>query len=139
VGDDFIFPPDGAEVGDLVAAYLRHTDAVLARREPEEHAAQVDFWIGNLVLMGRPEEAWPILIAAIDATDDERTLDLLGAGHLEDLVREHGERFIDRIEGRARTNGRFRRALAGVWAADAPVRPRIDALLDEPDPPRPGR
>jgi len=37
------------------------------------------------------------------------------AGEIEDFIMAHAPAFIDRIEAEARSNGRFKEALAGVW------------------------
>ena len=58
----------------------------------------------------------------------------LAAGPLEDLLAQHGERFIERVETLARQEPRFRFTLQMVWrnAISAPVwaRLRKAATLD---------
>jgi hypothetical protein len=131
MSDHLVFPDESATPESLVAPYVRHLHDALEGRQGDEEAERVGFWIGNLVLMGRPEDAWPVLVAAIEELDDERLLDLVGAGDLESLIEGHGEVFIDRIEVQGRASQRFRRALRGVWATESPVRARIDALVTE--------
>jgi hypothetical protein len=129
VGDSFIFPEESADPQVLARNYMRSTLALLGMAESDDASDAASFQVGNLVLMGHPEDAWPILLLVIEMTDDERVLDLLGAGDLENVVRDHGPAFIDRIETAARQSWRMRRALQGVWASDSPVWPRIEAII----------
>lgn len=55
----------------------------------------------------------------------------IGAGELENLVRAHGEQLWPEIERIARSDIRFRRALASVWAYDSPEYERRTRLLEE--------
>jgi hypothetical protein len=120
-------PMDEQSVDAQARRYLRFHEVEfdLADKEADRAATQIDV----RATMGRPEEAWPVIVAAIEMTDDEGTLAGLGAGDLENIIRNHGPEFIDRIEQLARTSWRFRRALRAVWA-DTPVRARIDQALN---------
>jgi hypothetical protein len=55
----------------------------------------------------------------------------VGVGDLENLVRDHGDELWPEIERLARSDPRFRRALACVWAYDSPEYDRRKALLAE--------
>lgn len=55
----------------------------------------------------------------------------VGAGVLENLIRDHGEALWPEIERLARADPIFRRALASVWAYDSPEFGRREALLAE--------
>lgn len=55
----------------------------------------------------------------------------VGAGVLENLIRDHGEELWPEIERLARADPRFRRALACVWAYESPEFDRRQALLGE--------
>jgi hypothetical protein len=127
----FFFPGEGRSDGEIAQQYVVE-NARLARTSDEEPDEWASFHIGNLIFSGRVEEAWKILVIAIDSVDDEAELNLLGAGYLENVVRDHGSEFIDRIETEAARSDRFRRALRGVWAFESPVRGRIDALVADP-------
>jgi hypothetical protein len=65
-----------------------------------------------------PEEAWPLVLALINAADTDELLDSIGAGPLEDLIDKHGDRMIDRIEAAARDNPHLRLALKSVLLRD---------------------
>lgn len=126
----FFFPGDGRTAGDIAAHYAAENARLASTHKPSEDD-WANFHVGNLMIHDRRDEAWEILLLAVEIVDDEATLDLIGAGHLEDFVGNHGPQYIDRIEQAARTSERFRRALRGVWAFDSPVRPRVDAILGE--------
>jgi hypothetical protein len=76
------------------------------------------FWAWERVedfVRNDPELAWRIVNLLIDAAPSDEVLGSIAAGPLEDLLREHGSQFVDRVEERARQNERFRQCLAGVW------------------------
>ncbi|MDB5812145.1 MAG: hypothetical protein JWN94_4267 [Betaproteobacteria bacterium] len=65
-----------------------------------------------------PETAWPVILAilrSIDAIPSSRLFQVLAAGPLEDLLSEHGKRFIARIEAEAEHNPKLKLLLGGVW------------------------
>lgn len=76
-----------------------------------------NFWayqvMGGLI-NGKPEIAWQILLEVIQKTNDEEILGLIGAGELEDLIREHPHLVIDRIEIRAQSDIKFKKVLSNV-------------------------
>lgn len=79
-----------------------------------------------------PERAWALLLRVVTGAGLEgSTLCSAGTDCLENLVRAHGEQFIDRIEAQARTDPKFLQASACVWAWSSPVRSRLDDLLRE--------
>ena len=65
-----------------------------------------------------PERAWPIILAILERDPPIWILPVLAAGPLEDLLRAHGPRFIDRVEQEALANERFR---YGVLAHVYPI------------------
>lgn len=58
-----------------------------------------------------------LLVALADAAPSDEAVAFLGAGPLEDLIRERwaDEVILDRLVGWAGRNGRFAQALRGVW------------------------
>ncbi|MBA2380816.1 MAG: hypothetical protein H0V73_01780 [Chloroflexi bacterium] len=68
-----------------------------------------------------PERAWPIILELVARAPDEESLVFIGASALEDVVNQPDDRFVRRIQDRAQTDPRFRRALRHVWCrSDAP-------------------
>ena len=63
------------------------------------------------ILEGAPEIAWELIVELIDRAPSDDSLSFFAAGPLEDLLSKDGPAFIDRVEGRAATNERFRRAV----------------------------
>ena len=78
-----------------------------------------------------PETAWPILLQMINSTEYGIHLATLAAGPLEDLLREHGSAFFDRIAAEARSNKKLREALCGVWISKSEIYPRYLELMRE--------
>lgn len=55
-----------------------------------------------------PERAWPIICSVVERDPPKWLLAILAAGPLEDLLRAHGPRFIERVEQAALQSERFR-------------------------------
>ena len=93
---------------DLVTAYLQHARATVSGR-----ATDGTFWAWEAVdELGRraPLAALDLVCEAVCRSEDDATLAYIAAGPLEDLIVNHGERFIDRMEMEAAREPRFRRA-----------------------------
>ena len=66
-------------------------------------------------LVGEDKQtAWHVLLRLVELADDS-TLPRIGAGPLEDFLREHGSEFVEVAERLAESDGRFRTALKHVW------------------------
>jgi hypothetical protein len=61
------------------------------------------------------EERWSLILEMIRRAPDDDCLGFVAAGPLEDLLSEHGEQLIDRVEERAGQDDRFARTLTNVW------------------------
>jgi hypothetical protein len=82
-----------------------------------------------------PERCWSVILKIFEqAQSDDFVLGNLAAGPLEDLLADHGERFIERVETLARQAPRFRSLAQMVWrnSISGPVwaRLRKAATLD---------
>jgi hypothetical protein len=75
-------------------------------------------------------DAIVVLLHSTEAPDAELILQV-GCGVLESLLFEHEEELWPQIERLARSDIRFRRALACVWAYDSPAYQRRESLLAE--------
>jgi len=58
------------------------------------------------------------ILEKIDAIPENKVFDILAAGPLEDLLHEHGNAIIDKVEILAKTNPKFRKLLNGVWDSE---------------------
>jgi hypothetical protein len=63
------------------------------------------------ILDGAPEVAWELIVELVDRAPSDGSLGFFAAGPLEELLSKDGPDFIDRVEGRAARNERFRRAV----------------------------
>jgi len=79
-------------------------------------------------------EAVPLFEALSDAAPDEHALAYLGAGPVENAVISGSSVLIDRIEGAAERNERFRLALRCAWFDDQ-VPPDVQKRLRRFGPP----
>lgn len=114
-----------ASASDLVSgfweSYRLSSSAIsadrLSAREFAWAAAEVDDRVQD-----DPSEVFDLLIALADAAPDDAALAYLGAGPIEDLLVHHGSDVVfDRVEGWARCNEHFRKALRCAWFdADLP-------------------
>lgn len=65
-----------------------------------------------------PDTALAVLGSLVEQAESDERLQEVGAGPLEDFVRAHGDKFVDRLETCARLDGRWRTALRSVWIPD---------------------
>jgi hypothetical protein len=63
------------------------------------------------ILDGAPEIAWEIIVELVDRAPSDGSLGFFAAGPLNDLLSKDGPNFIERVEGRAKMNEPFRRAV----------------------------
>src|SRR4029453_10263287 len=95
------------------------------------------FWaFGELydLVREQPSVAWELILSILERDHGDQVLMNLSAGPLEDLLVEHGESFIDRVEQEAQRDPWFRNLLGGVWknAIDDRVWARVEAARGEP-------
>ena len=65
-----------------------------------------------------PELAWRVITLLVEQSPSDEVLGSVGAGPLEDFLSAYGERMIDRVEERARSDELFRQCLASVWQSE---------------------
>lgn len=100
------------ELDRLADDWIRHHHATKGSPEREETAWTTDLYE---LEYHDPETLW-LLILAIHARDQSaRIQEVLSAGPVEDLLAKHGERFIERVESKARQDPIFAKLLGGVW------------------------
>jgi hypothetical protein len=130
------------ELADFIARYFRDWRVVRSgsrgERVAREHdldspAARLDAMLSS---PASAENAWPIVLALVQDAPDEEAPAYVAAGPLEDLIRQRGAQFGDRVVEQARQDERFREALLGVWGIEEisePLRGRLLALIGAGD------
>jgi hypothetical protein len=58
-----------------------------------------------------------VILHVLSHCPSEKVLSVLAADQLEDLIEDHGEAMIDRIERETQSNPAFKNLLCGVWLA----------------------
>ena len=96
------------------------------------------FWAWDELQRIRDEEGcdatWSYVVAIVEQGSDEAR-GQLGAGIVEDLLRDHGPAIIERVEAAAAASRDFRYCLSHVWRGDMPddLWARVEAARgDEP-------
>jgi hypothetical protein len=114
VGEGGAFAQDVAEVRSvLFAKHVQEMAAVYLKRGPGAPT-----WIGDLFMaVCRSEVAWALQVvrALVQEARSDEDLAYIGAGPLEDLLCNQGDRAIDEVEQLAAADSKFRFALGGVW------------------------
>jgi hypothetical protein len=98
------------DVNRIVREYIAYGEAPLGQESWGWASDRM-----NHVISGAPDVAWEVVTTLIDVAPSDRSLGFFAAGPLEDLLSQHGPALIARVEEHARTNAKFRRALAQVW------------------------
>jgi len=86
----------------------------------------------DLLLDGQYEDLWSLILVIHSLDQSDKIKGMLSAGPVEDLLGQSGERFIGRIEEKAKSDPGFARVLGGVWRNDMSedVWARVQAVWD---------
>lgn len=76
-----------------------------------------------------PEDAWDLALAILRDTREPGVAVDVGISILEDLMRDHAARFIDRLEAACFTDSRMALAISSMWNKAHPVDERFRALI----------
>lgn len=81
----------------------------------------------------KPDVALAVILEILKITDEDRTLAVLAAGPLEELIVRHGKQLIDNIINLAMSNKKFYDLLQGIWGndIDKDVWQKIEHLFSE--------
>jgi hypothetical protein len=106
--------------GDQAPRLSAQDVAVLARAwlDHDRTGRKTRFWAWERVedvVRRQPMTGWLLLGYLIAGAADEGQLMSVAAGPFEDLLAEHSQVLLDRVEAAARSDPRTMRALAGVW------------------------
>ncbi|HEX9810574.1 MAG TPA: hypothetical protein VGA88_00590 [Burkholderiales bacterium] len=71
----------------------------------------------------QPDTLWELILRILEIDRSDKTIAAIGAGPLEDLMVQHGEAFIGKVERLAAISPVFKAAMQNVWieAGDTPV------------------
>jgi len=113
---------------NLVEGYLEFADRVVSGdREVSQWAMEA---VAELV-RDDPDVAWSVITEIIARAKNDRILGFVAAGPLEELLVNHGHRVMPDVEGLARSDQKFRRALTGVWiSGPSDIAKKIEILVE---------
>src|SRR5260370_39615116 len=100
---------------------------------PKEAYIEVweDGWSGDVLFFLNeedPDEAWAVALELLKVSADPVWSSMIGAFIVEELLRDHGDAFIERIEAEAATNDRLKRSLPTTeWAVPEHLMSRVQA------------
>jgi hypothetical protein len=82
-----------------------------------------------------PERCWEIILAILKEAPSKYVLFSVAAGPLEDLLKHHGDTYIDKIKSEAKHNERLLFALTEVmFEPDTKAFVEVEKLLENYDP-----
>jgi hypothetical protein len=99
---------------DIAGTWIRYTS--LPSEQQDENNPL--FWAVETlyhIVENDPENAWKVIRIMTKAGSTDFLLACIAAGPLEDLLKRHGKRFIDRIEQEAASDPVFKKILGAVW------------------------
>ena len=111
-------------------------DWVLYWQSPEGSVARESLWHASereyKLLREDPEAVWQLVLAVLRLDTSSEIQEVLSAGPLEDLLAQHAEDFIGRVEHQARSDPSFAKLLGGVWQSGMShsVWARVQAVRD---------
>lgn len=114
-----------------IEAFIRHVPRI--SWSPEQPYIEVweDGWSGDVLFFlteEDPDEAWAVALELLRVSADPVWSSMVGAFIVEELLRDHGDAFIERIEAEAATNDRLRRSLPTTeWAVPEHLMARVKA------------
>jgi hypothetical protein len=100
------------ELASLAGDWIKYWHAAQGSGDRERYADATDLYD---LQYNEPETLW-LLILEIHHQDQSIAIQqVLSAGPVEDLLAQHGDAFIDRVEVEARQDPQFAKLLGGVW------------------------
>ncbi len=99
----------------LVKSWLAELRVLSPPRESDVDEPDVGQTVVLMGFMAPPQKQWEFICSAVAYADSDDELSHIAAGPVEQLLGQHGEAFIPRVEARAATDRRFARMLTGVW------------------------
>lgn len=97
-----------------IEAFIRHEPRIPSKPGQQWPDDWEDSWSGDALFFltrEEPEEAWLLCLELLAVSGDPAWIATIAAFILEDLIHDHGQLFIDRIEAEAARNEPLRMAL----------------------------
>ena len=114
-----------------IEAFVRHVPRISWSPKQPQIEVWEDGWSGDVLFFLNdedPDEAWAVALELLRVSADPVWISTIGAFIVEELLRDHGDAFIERIEAEAATNDRLRRSLPTTeWAVPEHLMPRVKA------------
>ena len=83
----------------------------------DRHSWAVDVVID--LAFHQPNNLWELMLRIMEIDSSEKIVKAIGAGPLEDLMVQHGEALIDKVEHLATKSAAFKAAMQNVWIEDS--------------------
>ncbi|HYT11363.1 MAG TPA: hypothetical protein VEL12_01140 [Candidatus Nitrosopolaris sp.] len=125
-----------------IEAFVRHVPRIpRSWKQPIE--VWEDGWADDVFIFLNeedPDEVWALALDLLKVSAEPAWSTTIGAFIVEELLRDHGDAFIERIEAEAATNDRLKRSLPITrWAVPEHLLPRVEAAAgrywdDRPNP-----
>lgn len=98
-------------------------------QEHRDHSWAFDYWFDR---RDDVDLVWSFILSVLAKDRSRQVMEQLSAGPLENLIADHGEEVVERVEAEARRNPAFASLLGGVWQSDAPphIWKRVQAVWD---------
>jgi hypothetical protein len=104
------------EADKIVEAWI-----AMHHAEPDSQTYNDNFWAFTALwdlCRTSPDRCWDVIGKIRQSDSSDSILANLAAGPLEDLLVQHGHRFIDAVEVLAREDDKFRKLLGALWQND---------------------
>ena len=113
---DLLCAPQEFSPVELATAYVGYLGTA------DEDLGWSNSWAFDLCLDGRWPDVWRVLQAIQELPEPvpDKVLAVVAAGMLEDLLKNAGAEYIDRVENLAQGSATFGRMLTGVWPSSIP-------------------
>lgn len=93
-------------------------------------ARSADAWFRiRDIVSADPDRGWALIVALADRAPSQDAIDLLGAGPLEDFVREYGSKYLEEIDQAVTRSEKLRSALTNTYGWDTAPQLVRDRLL----------
>ena len=100
-------------IGKVAKAWIEMWDYEINDKERDEYEWVEDFEYD--AVYDNPKIAIDLVLEILKLNPENKILEVLAAGPLEQVLANHGTKIIDDIESIAKTNKEFNNLLGGVW------------------------